>query len=66
MSWVYATADEIKKVTEKALLADFGGEEIWLPLSQLEDQDRYEEGDCDITIGMSEWIAKQKGIEDES
>lgn len=70
MTWVFATAERIKRVTDKAILAEIAdgeGEvtEHWLPKSQLEDPEKFEEGDQDITIGMTEWIAEQKGIEGE-
>lgn len=70
MTWTYATADEIKRVTDKAILAaiaDSDGEvrDYWLPKSQLEEPDKFEEGDRDITIGMTEWIANEKEIEGE-
>jgi hypothetical protein len=63
MDWVYVDADKIVKITDKAMLVLIDGQEVWLPLSQLHEVERYAEGDEDITIAMSDWLAKQKGLE---
>lgn len=57
--------DFIEKITEKAMLVSIGDEWIWLPLSQVADADDYEEGDEDCTISVTEWIAREKGLEGE-
>jgi hypothetical protein len=47
--------------TDKAvLLIDDTGEEVWLPLSQVEEM--HEAKDGTVRVVMSEWIAKQKGL----
>lgn len=48
---------EIKHETAKALLVNFNGEEIWLPLSQVSEIHR-DEG----KVVMTAWIAKEKGL----
>jgi len=50
----------ILRETEMAILIEVeGGEEIWLPLSNVHEiKDR--DGDCSIV--MTAWIAKQKGL----
>lgn len=52
----------IKKETEKALLVidTSSGEEVWLPLSQVEKILRSTDGTAEVT--MSDWIAGQKGL----
>jgi hypothetical protein len=52
--------------TDKALLVEYEDEEYWLPISQVSEGDKYEEGDGKrdgVTISISEWIAIEKGIE---
>ena len=52
----------VKHETDKALLiidAD-SGEELWLPLSQVEKILRRTDGTAEVT--MSDWIAEQKGL----
>lgn len=53
--------DEIRRESEKAILVAIGEEEIWLPKSQLRGD--YSEGESDIDVTMTKWIAEQKGIE---
>lgn len=53
----------IKAVTERAILVEYDGEEIWFPVSQVADPDVFEKGDEGVTVSVSEWIANQKGIE---
>lgn len=60
--WVHLDVELVKKVTEKAMLVVVGGEEYWLPLSQVSEGEKYEEGDADLTVSVTEWIAKQKGL----
>ena len=61
--WVHLDVDEIKKETNAAFLIRIEGEEYWLPKSQIADADDYEEGDCDVTLSVTEWIATEKGFE---
>ena len=64
--WVYLDVAKIKRITDAAILlvlADEEETEVWIPLSQLaDDTDQYEEGDKDLTITVSQWIAEKKGI----
>ena len=47
--------------TEKAVQIRVHGEEIWLPRSQLfDDEDLPDQGDA--LIKMTAWIAKEKGL----
>lgn len=61
-NWVHVHVDEILRETEKAILCLIDGEEIWIPLSQLQDPEEYGRGDKDFTLSITEWIADQKGL----
>lgn len=51
--------------TEKALLLDIGGEELWVPLSQVADKEQYLDrvGECDVNISITTWFCEKAGIE---
>ena len=54
----------VKVVTEKALLIEYGDEEVWIPISQIdlsETDVEFERG-AKGTLGITQWIAKQKGL----
>ena len=55
------TIDSIVRKTDKAILAKIGDEEIWLPKSQIT-YNQNQDPDTPQEIGMSEWIAEQKGL----
>jgi hypothetical protein len=48
--------------SEKAVQVQYDGTTYWLPLSQLADQVLYKVGSV-YTIGVTEWLANDKGIE---
>jgi hypothetical protein len=55
----------VHKITDKAALLEFVDleEEIWIPLSQIENGDDLEEDDeWEAEIYLTEWIANQKGL----
>lgn len=60
--WIHLEGVTVKKVTDKAMLLAFDDEEHWIPISQISDPNDYEEGDEDVSISITEWIAGQKGI----
>lgn len=60
--WVHVDADEIKRETEKAFLVVIGDEECWLPKSQVDNASQYEAGDKDVTLSITEFIAREKGL----
>lgn len=62
-SYVYVQVDRIVRETDKALLCDIGGEEMWLPKSQIADADDYCDGDEDVEIAITDWLAKEKGLD---
>lgn len=50
------------KETDKGLLVEYEGEEIWIPKSQItEDSEVTEEGDEGI-LAIPEWLAEEKGM----
>ncbi len=51
---------DILQVTDAAVLIACGGEEIWLPLSQIEFDG--ERGDANVPISLPEWLADEKGL----
>ena len=62
-NWVYLDVQEILRETDKAMLLRLeSGEEVWIPLSQIDDADTYSEGDRSCMISVTEWIAEQKGL----
>lgn len=61
--YVHLEVELITKATGKAfLLVLEDGEQVWMPFSQIADVDDYAEGDEDVTISVTEWIAEQKGL----
>jgi hypothetical protein len=61
-NWVDIEVELIKKMTDKAMLCVIGDEEVWLPFSQVAHDEDYEEGDENLTLSITEWIAEQKGL----
>jgi hypothetical protein len=65
MSWnedpeyVELVHDGVVAETDRAVLLDFGGIEIWIPRSQIEDDDLEEAG----TVSVTEWFAEQEELE---
>jgi hypothetical protein len=60
--WVHLDVDRIAKETEAAFLLVIDGAEHWIPKSQVSDPENYEQGDEDLTISVTHWIADQKGL----
>lgn len=58
----YTTECTVKRETDNAVLIVHHdtGEEVWIPLSQVEEIHRDRDGRGAIT--MSDWIARQKGF----
>jgi len=57
--------DEVKYVTDKALLVDIEGEEFWIPRSQIhEDSELYNSdhvGESGVLV-IPRWLAEEKGL----
>ena len=62
--FVHLDVEEVVRITEKAILLRIDGDEIWFPVSQVANADDYEEGDADLTVSVTEWAARQKGLGD--
>lgn len=62
-NYVHIHVDEILRQTDKAYLCLINGEEVWIPKSQIADAADYDDGDKDLTLSITEFIAKQKGLE---
>ena len=55
---------EVIKTTEKAILVNYEGEEVWVAKSQIHDDSEIFE-DCPVAIGtlaLPYWLAKEKGL----
>lgn len=62
--WIEVSFENVKRITEKAILFEIEGVDVWIPLSQISpvDRDQYSEGDADGSVSISEWIANEKGL----
>lgn len=61
--YILVPVDKVVAATDMALLLEVDGEEYWVPKSQMEDPDEFVRGDRNVEIFMTEWIAKQKGLD---
>ena len=61
-NWIHLDVEKIVKITDSAMLVLIDSEEFWLPLSQVDDSESFQEDDENITVSVTEWIAKQKGL----
>lgn len=62
-NWVHLDVELVKRETDGAFLCVIDGDEVWLPKSQIDDPGRLAEGDEGVTVSVTEWIAKQKGLD---
>jgi len=62
-NYVHVSVDKILRESDKAFLVFVDGEETWLPKSQIADADDYEVGDEDVTLSVTAFIAKEKGLD---
>jgi hypothetical protein len=60
--FVTVNVDKILRETDKAFLVEIDGDEVWLPFSQVADFNDYAEGDEDLELSVTEWIANEKGL----
>ena len=65
--YVTIKVTKITAETPKAFLVELedpgeGDEEIWLPKTQIANAEDYEEGDIDLDLSITQWIADQKGV----
>ena len=61
--YVYLDDCTILNITEGAVEVLYEGERVWFPKSQMAELDRLEKGDENVTVCVTEWIAKKKNIE---
>lgn len=63
-NWIHIDVEEIRKETDRAflLILDDFPDGVWLPKNQVSDPQDYHEGDCEVSMSITEWIAEQKGI----
>ncbi|TWT58961.1 hypothetical protein KOR42_23480 [Thalassoglobus neptunius] len=61
--WVEIEVVEVIRMTDAAMLVeDENGEEVWIPYSQIQDSDSVSEGDCNVTLTVTRWIAEEKDL----
>jgi hypothetical protein len=61
--WVDIPVLEVLRESEKALKVLLqSGEELWLPKSQLAEPDAYGEGDREVTLQVTRWLAETKEL----
>ena len=61
---VSLSVDVVEKETEKAYLFVVGGEKIWMPKGQIRNGE-VSEGDKELVVEITKWIAEQKGLSGE-
>lgn len=61
--YVHLDVEKVVRQTDSAFLLVIDGEDYWIPKSQIADPETYEPGDENVTVSVTEWIAKQKGLE---
>jgi hypothetical protein len=52
----------VLRETDKALLCDIEGEEMWIPKSQIDDDSEVYEDGTEGTLIITQWLAAQKGL----
>lgn len=60
--YVEVHGDEVARETDRAVLCRIDGDERWIPLSQIDPGTPASEGGCEFTMGITRWIAEQKGL----
>ena len=61
--WVEISGVEVMHETDKALLCEIQGEEVWIPKSQLGDESEVKQGGDSGTLVVTRWLAEQKDSE---
>lgn len=62
--WVHLDVAKILRETDRAFLLrlEEDGEEVWVPKAQVSDPEDYQEGDENVTVSVTRWLAEQKGL----
>lgn len=60
----YIHLDDVKilKETDRAFLIEIEEGQFWIPFTQISDPDDYVEGDENVSMSITEWIAEKAGI----
>lgn len=58
-NWEHLESCTVLRDTEKAILVEYEEEEFWIPRSCVSEGEKYEEGDEDVTLSVSEWFWKK-------
>lgn len=53
---------EVKHETDKALLVDIEGEEVWIPKSVIDDDSEVYKSGTEGTLIIPEWFSKKNGL----
>ena len=61
--YVEVEVERILRETDLAFLCLIDDCEEWIPKSQIEEPELFGDGDEDVILMMTRWIADQKGIE---
>jgi hypothetical protein len=62
-NYIEIEVEEIKAATDKALLCVIDGEETWLPRSQVDGGENFENGEKNVSMYITQFIAREKGLE---
>jgi hypothetical protein len=63
-NWVHLDVAEVLVETDDAFRVSLeDGLEFWLPKSQVSEAGKYEQGDTDCTISITQWLADKLGVE---
>ena len=60
--WIQIDVEEVLVETEQAFCFLLDEEEYWIPKSQIDDAHEIEQGQVNIVVRITTWIAEQKGI----
>jgi hypothetical protein len=58
----FEITEEVSRETDKAILVEIKGEEVWIPKSQIhDDSEVYASGHTGKLV-ITEWLAREKGL----
>lgn len=60
-SYVHLEDCTIVRETADAFRVGYQGHQRWIPKSQVSDAGQYEQGDADVILSITEWIANKVG-----
>ncbi len=62
-NYVHLENCDIVAATDHAILVEYDGDRHWFPRTQVADPDDCKPGEKGRTVSVTDWIARQKGIE---